>query len=83
LSCPLHLGDKKTRWFSAGRLSLSEVITIIFLFHLNTYRYFILIRKELYGEDRREQLPTEASDTTSVSEELFSFEESIQPSESI
>jgi hypothetical protein len=32
--------NKKSRWFPAGRLSLSEVMTIILLFHLSGCRCF-------------------------------------------
>ena len=32
--------DKAPKWFPAGRLSLSEVMTIILLFHLSGYRCF-------------------------------------------
>jgi hypothetical protein len=33
-------GIKGTKWFPSGRLSLSEVMTIILLFHLSGYRCF-------------------------------------------
>ena len=33
-------GGKKPKWFPASRLSLSEVMTIIVLFHLSGYRCF-------------------------------------------
>ena len=32
--------DKAAKWFPASALSLSEVMTIIVLFHLSGYRYF-------------------------------------------
>jgi hypothetical protein len=40
--CKSHLlaGIKGSRWFPSSRLSLSEVITIILLFHLSGYRCF-------------------------------------------
>jgi hypothetical protein len=33
-------GEKARKWFPASRLSLSEVMTIILLFHLSGYRCF-------------------------------------------
>jgi hypothetical protein len=40
--CRTHLlpGGKTPKWFPASRLSLSEVMTIILLFHLSGYRCF-------------------------------------------
>jgi hypothetical protein len=40
--CKAHSlpGDEKRAWFPESRLSLSEVMTIILLFHLSGYRCF-------------------------------------------
>jgi hypothetical protein len=40
LKAHLLPGEKAAKWFPSSRLSLSEVMTIILLFHLSGYRCF-------------------------------------------
>jgi hypothetical protein len=54
-------GGKSPKWFPAGQLSLSEVMTIILLFHLSGYRCFKWYYQRYVCTHLRDCFPAEDS----------------------